>query len=110
VLCECCICRYWGFKRGVKSSKTILRSMTDSSCNVGERILYTCIQICRYFRLTFRRGLKSPERNYVAEGMYACMQIWRYSRRCFEDEELDIFWGMKTCLACKFAGTRGLED
>ena len=28
----------------------------------------------------------------------------------FEDEELDIFWGMKTCLACKFAGTRGLED
>ena len=28
----------------------------------------------------------------------------------FEDEEEDIFWEMKTCLACKFAGTGGFED
>ena len=28
----------------------------------------------------------------------------------FEEEEEDIFWEMKTCLACKFAGTGGFED
>ena len=42
--------------------------MIDSTCNVGERIHYTCIQICRYLR--FRRRPKSPEGNCCTGAVY----------------------------------------
>ena len=76
VLCECRICRYWGFRRGVRFSETILPSMIGSTCNVEERTLYTCIQICGIY--TAYRSKTVPRKNLGGLGNIL-------KKKCFTD-------------------------